>query len=134
MQNNFPKNSEVPVVGRFRSCLRLLEKYNLKGKVLLDVGSSTGLLESKLKRRGLKKMIGIEPNKEAVEFARKTVKDAEFHIGTADNLLVKNNTCDIVTMFDVIEHIPENGERDAFFEVKRVLKKGGNLFTFNAEQ
>lgn len=125
MQNSFPKNSEIPVVGRFRNCLALLERHPLSGKVLLDVGSSTGLLESKLVNKSLKKIIGIEPNENAVKFAKRNVKGAEFYVGTADNLLVKDKSCDIVTMFDVIEHVPENGERDAFTEAKRVLKKGG---------
>jgi len=138
IKSDFPKNNEIPVVGRFRSCLDLIKKYNLRGKVLLDVGSSTGLLESKLYDKNLKRIIGVEPNKKAVDFAKKNVKDVEFYVGTADNLLVKNNSCDIVTMFDVIEHVPENGEIDAFKEVRRVLKKGGvfllstpnnNLFT-----
>lgn len=125
MKGKFPKYSEVPVIGRFRFCLEQLGKHNLKNKVLVDIGSSTGLMESKLVNKKLKKLIGIEPYGEAVEFSKKNIKGVEFYVSTADKLPVKNNTADIATMFDVIEHVPKNGEMDAFKEVNRILKRGG---------
>ncbi|MBX4205655.1 class I SAM-dependent methyltransferase [Candidatus Microgenomates bacterium] len=138
MKGKFPNYSQVPVIGRFRFCLEQLDKQNLKNKVLVDVGSSTGLMESKLVNKGLKKIIGVEPYEEAVNYSKKNIKGVEFHVSTADKLPVKDNSIDIVTMFDVIEHVPQNGEMDAFQEVNRILKKGGifllttphnNLFT-----
>lgn len=125
MKGKFPKHNEVPVIGRFRFCLEQLDNQNLKNKVLVDVGSSTGLMESKLINKRLKKLIGVEPYDEAVKFSKKNIKKVEFYVSTADKLPVKNNSTDVVTMFDVIEHVPKYGEMDAFKEVNRILRKGG---------
>jgi len=127
MKTKFPIPSSVPLSGRFGACYQMITKYPSKGKVILDVGSSAGTMEYKISNLGFKKIIGIEPNRAAVEFSRKNVSGAEFHVSTADKLPVANGSVDIVSMFDVIEHVPINGEVDAFREVYRVLKKDGVL-------
>lgn len=128
MKRYFTDYSKVPVVGRFRYCLELLLNENLKGKILLDVGSSNGLLTSKLLQHGLKEIYGVEPNKSAVDFARNKISKATFFQSTADKIPLGNSKVDIVTLFDVIEHVPQNSENEVFEEIARVLKKGGVLF------
>ncbi len=127
LKNSFPNYKDVPVIGRFRMCLEILSKYNLKNKIILDIGSSTGLMESKLKVKNIKQMIGIDPNSKAVEFAKKNVKEADFYVANADKIPVKNGYCDFVFMFDVIEHVPVRGEMNALREASRLLKRGGNF-------
>ncbi len=127
MKKKYIAYSKVPVIGRFRFCLELLKKQNLKGKVLVDVGSSNGLLESKLSNEKLKRIIGVEPSEEGVKIAKRNIKKAEFFLSTADKLPVKDKTADVVVMFDVIEHVPVNGELAALQECFRVLKKGGTF-------
>lgn len=127
MKRFFPDYAKVPVVGRFRYCLELLLKEDLGGKVLLDIGSSNGLLISKLLKSKLKKIYGVEPNESAVIFARKKIKNVTFFKSTAEKVPLKNSKVDIVTLFDVIEHVPPNSEHLVFKEIARVLKKGGVL-------
>lgn len=128
MKRKFPSLESVPVKGRLKECLNLVKKQRLRGKTLIDVGCSNGWLEYILKGEGLKEIIGVDPNKKAIAFAKKKVKNANFFVSPADKLPVKNSYADIVTMFDVIEHVPKDGEAKALKEAARVLKKGGKFF------
>lgn len=125
MKAKFPKPVSVPISGRFGACYQMVAKQVTKGKVILDVGSSAGTLAAKVSKFGFKRIIGVEPNEKAVMFARKHVRNATFYVSTADKLPVADQSIDIVSMFDVIEHVPKGREIDAFIEVARVLKRGG---------
>lgn len=120
---------KMALSGRVLACLNLLKSYNLKNKTLVDVGSSFGWLEKELLNyESSLKLIGIEPDSEAVEFSKKKVEKAKFLVGDALKLPVKDNLADMVTFFDVIEHVPKNTEKKALAEIKRVLKPKGLLF------
>lgn len=124
---NYPSYSSIPVIGRFRWCLELLNSKNLSEKTLLDIGCSTGLLESKLINLKFKKIIALDPSNSAIGFAIKNIKDKRisFLATTAEKLPTKDNSIDLVTIFDVIEHVPVNTENRVFGEIARVLKKDG---------
>lgn len=128
MKNEFPPLKNIPVKGRLKTCLDLIKKEKLKGKVLVDVGCSSGWFEFKLQREGLKEVIGVDSKRKAIAFAKKNVKKARFFVSPADRLPVKDASADLVTMFDVIEHVPKGGEIKALREAVRVLKKKGKLF------
>ena len=120
---------DMAVSGRVLACLNLLKQHKLRGKTLVDVGSSFGWLEKELLDiEKTIKIVGVEPDRKAVAFANKNIKNAKFLVGDALKLPVKENFADIVTLFDVIEHVPTNTERQALEEVNRVLKHNGLLF------
>lgn len=121
------QKSDISSIGRVRVCLRLLKDEKLKGKVFVDVGSSFGWLEKKVSKEGAKEIIGIEPNKKALEFAKETVQGVTFLHGSALKLPVKSLSADVVSLFDVIEHTPKGSETKVLTEISRVLKKGGTL-------
>jgi len=121
----FPKT--VPATGRVRICLELLKEQGVKGKVLVDVGSSFGWLEKAISGWGAIKIIGIEPDEKVLLFAKKNAPQAEFLQGRADNIPLADSSADIVIFYDVIEHLRKRGELKALCEVKRVLKKDGVL-------
>jgi ubiquinone/menaquinone biosynthesis C-methylase UbiE len=74
------------------------------------------------------KLIGIEPNDMAVSFAQKHYgKFAEFKVGDALNIPLKDSSGDVAIFFDVIEHVPSGTEKQALKEINRILKKGGTL-------
>ena len=125
MSSDFPVN--VPIIGRTRICLEMLLDQKIKDKVIVDVGSSFGWLENKIKGEGAKKIIGIEPNKDAVEFAQKNVTGAKFLVGDALNVPLSENMADVVILYDVLEHIPKGTEGQVLSEIRRILKKGGTL-------
>lgn len=128
MKHIFPSFEDIPVKGRLKICLDLVEKENLKDKILVDVGCSGGWLAFKLQKEKLKRIIGVDTNKNAISFARKNVDNADFYTSSDDRLPVHDSTIDIVTMFDVIEHVARNRELKVLKEVARVLKKKGKLF------
>lgn len=121
----FPK--KVLISGRVGVCVDLVKKQNVRGKVVVDVGSSFGWLDKEIIKLGAGKVIGIEPDVSAVAFAKKDVSRGEFFVGSALNLPVGNNIADLVTFFDVIEHVPPGTEMQALSEISRILKPRGAL-------
>lgn len=120
---------DIAVSGRVLACLSLLKTYNLKHTTLVDVGSSFGWLEKELLIIDKTvKIIGVEPDENAVKFSNKNIKGAKFLVGDALKLPVKDSYADMVTLFDVIEHVPKNTENVALSEVNRVLKSKRLLF------
>lgn len=125
MKKSYPK--EVPINGRVRICLELIKSISLKDKVLVDVGCSFGWLEKEILKLVPKRIIGIDPEKNALAFARRNVQKAEFIEGSASNIPLSDSVADVVILYDVIEHVPENKESLALEEISRILKKGGTL-------
>jgi len=125
MKKNFP--ASVPISGRVRTCLELLKSQKIDGKTIIDIGSSFGWLEKEIQNCGAKEIIGIEPNKEAVEFAKKNVRGAKFLQVSALKIPLAEEYADIVLLFDVLEHLPKNKEKNALQEIYRILKKRGVL-------
>lgn len=123
-QSYFPK---VDIKGRVRVCLETLTSLDLKNKYIVDVGASIGWLEKEIIKYKPKKIIGIEPDANAVAYAQKKVRKAQFLQGFADKLPVANGVADFVVMFDTIEHVPQKSEALALKEANRILKKGGRL-------
>lgn len=127
MTSKFTLN--ISLSGRVLACLNLLGHYKLKGKTIVDIGSSFGWLEKELlKLDKTIKIIGIEPDPSAVKFSNENIKGAKFLVGNALKLPIKDKFADIVTLFDVIEHVPKNTENTALSEVNRVLIPKGLLF------
>ncbi|RJR24518.1 class I SAM-dependent methyltransferase [Candidatus Microgenomates bacterium] len=100
---------------------------NVKGKTILDVGSSYGWFEKFAVEAECKSVLGIEPEENLFYAAQKEVPKAIFKKGSALKIPAKDNFFDLVVMFDVIEHIPRKTESKALKEIKRVLRPGGTF-------
>lgn len=88
---------------------------------IIDVGCGTGANLKWLKKFG--NVIGIDNSQEAVKFCQK-YGNAKW--GQADYLPFKNDSCDLVTAFDVLEHM--SNDKVVLKEWHRVLKIGGYLY------
>lgn len=104
--------------------IRLLDDY-LTPRAdarLLDVGCGTGTMLIHLKRYG--STFGVDMDHEAVKFCNErnlqTVAQA-----TAGNLPFAEDAFDLLTMLDVLEHIPD--QDGALAEANRVIRPGGFL-------
>jgi len=97
-----------------------------EGKNVVDCASGTGYgahLLGMLGRSG--SVSGVEYSTEAVEYACVTYAsdNVSFQQGTILNLPFEDNSVDIFTSFETIEHVEnENGQLG---EINRVLKPGG---------
>lgn len=105
---------------------------NLSGKSILDVGCGEGGLLIALKNKGLQ-VLGVDLSKTALEIAhlqlscRESVGNPSI-LGQAEghHLPFRDNTFDLVTSVDTLEHIPD---LPGFLgEIKRILKKGGHFY------
>lgn len=104
---------------------RLVKQYIQKKKVL-DIGCWTGQLE-KLIMQDARELVGLEPSKDAVNVAKKSIPGAFFFVGSAEKLPFENNSFDTVIFLDVIEHVPVQTELKCLKEIYRVLKSRGIL-------
>jgi len=102
---------------------RIQEKLGRKGK-LLDVGCALGDCLLEAKKLGWKEAEGLEVADYAYRFAKK--RKLNVRKGTLGENKIKENSFDVVTYQDVIEHIPDPvGELK---KVRKILKKDGIVF------
>lgn len=93
-------------------------------KVILDIGCGEGILMEKIiKSFPDTKIFGIDPSPENVDICKKY--DMDVIAGSVYELPLNDESVDCVLFIEVIEHLdtPEL----AFREIKRVLRKGGEL-------
>lgn len=89
---------------------------------ILDVGCGTGANLAALSRFG--RVEGVESEPAAVELAR---QDGRWVVtlGSGAELPYDDGSFDVVTLLDVIEHVPD--DRSLLGEARRVLRPGGTL-------
>lgn len=96
-------------------------KLQFNPKTLLDIGCGTGQLVCKLRRLGVDAR-GLELSRDALELANDEVKPF-LKQGNMEKLPYENNTFDMVTSFDVLEHIERSKLQKVVNESVRVAKK-----------
>lgn len=100
--------------------IKLIKKYHPSGR-LLDYGAGSGaFLEKAIKHFEIK---GIEPSVKAVEQAASSIK-GEIHENI--DLLIYDHKFDIITMWHVLEHLPNL--KVAFNKIRNLLSSKGLLF------
>lgn len=108
----------------FEKHLQDLEKYTgpANGRALLDVGAYIGVFVEIAQAHGWLAE-GIEPSSWAVSMARE--RGLPIHQGTQQDVLLADRKFDVVTMWDVIEHVTDPAEeiRQAY----QLLNPGGWL-------
>ncbi len=98
-------------------------RQRLQVPSILDIGCGTGLFLHLAHEAGLY-VRGIELSDSAVEYARARY-GLDVHHGTLKNAELPDESFDIVTMWHVLEHLPNPVE--ALRRVARVLRPGGLL-------
>lgn len=95
-----------------------------KGKIL-DIGTGDGSFLVKLKKAGVKELVGIEPSKEPIKCAKISIKDCIIN----EPYKVKkyeDDDYDLISLFQTVEHIPEPFE--IVRDIRRILKPGGVFY------
>ena len=91
---------------------------------LLDVGSSTGIIDNYLADH-ISKVTGIDIDKEAIQFAQTKFKkhNLQFKVDDLMDLSFPDNALDVVICTQIYEHVPD--AHKMIMEIFRVLKPGG---------
>jgi 2-polyprenyl-3-methyl-5-hydroxy-6-metoxy-1,4-benzoquinol methylase len=103
---------------KIKSYLKEILRYKKSGK-LLDMGCAYGVFIEYAKKYF--DTYGTDTSEYAIKIAEK--KRLEVRKTTTERTPFKENMFDVVTMFDVIEHIPNL--ENIFTEVRRILKRNG---------
>ncbi len=99
----------------------------VRDKRILNIGCWIGWYERFATENGCKLAVGIDTDCKVITKAKDSVNKANFVLSSALKLPFTDSCFDLVTMFDVIEHIPGNTETDCLAEVSQVLKNNGTL-------
>lgn len=99
----------------------------IKGKRVLNIGSWTGPYELLIYPHA-KSITSTDIERQALKVLKKNLPKVNTVYAFSHKLPFKDGSFDVVTFWDVIEHIPIGYELATLLEINRVLKKGGRLF------
>ncbi len=106
----------------FKRCVSIVEKYAPRGK-LLDVGAAAGFFVKAAKDAGWD-ALGVEPCRWLAEYGEKRLNVKVIPL-TLAQAHFPDESFDLVTMWDVLEHVPDPYEE--LREVFRILRPNGLL-------
>ena len=109
---------------RTRAIMAYLDRYvgaGQPGRQILDVGCGAGNMMHHLSHYG--KVTGVDLYAKPLEVA--LARGLDVREGSADDLPFDDQSFDVATLLDVVEHVPN--EPGVFNECRRVLKPGGKL-------
>lgn len=105
---------------------KILLSLNPKPEKILDVGCSSGHITSRITKLYPKaKISGLDSYDQAINLGKKIHPQIKFYLGDAHKLPFKNDTFDLITCTETVEHLADS--KKAISEMKRCLKKRGYL-------
>jgi 2-polyprenyl-3-methyl-5-hydroxy-6-metoxy-1,4-benzoquinol methylase len=105
-----------------KSKLNLINSFSSEEKNLLDIGCGTGDFLQTALQNGWN-VSGVEPNQDARNISNIKTNDSVFD--TSELLNFENNSFDVITLWHVLEHLPDLENQISIF--KRLLKPNGRL-------
>lgn len=113
-----------PSVNHYRNYF--FSKEYIRNKKILDVGCWTGQFEE-LAVKEARQIVGIDPGEEAIKYAKQRLPKVKFLTGTLDTIVFPKNSFDVVTLFDVLEHLQKNTEVHTLKKIHSLLKPNSHL-------
>ena len=96
-----------------------LFKKELTNKHILDFGCGWGGLMKNIKK--YKSLCGVEVREQCISYIKKKIKKINIY----NNINLVKNKVDIITMFHVLEHLPN--QVDTLKSLKSKLRRGGKI-------
>lgn len=108
----------------FRRHLQFMKRFcSLENAILLDVGANTGVFLNEC-LPFTRNLVGIEPSEEASRVCKE--KGLNVYCSILENAPITEESCDMVTLWDVVEHLFD--PKHDLMVVLRKMKPGGKLF------
>lgn len=104
---------------------KILRPFIKSGSTILDIGCWTGQLFRAISGKKDLRYYGVDVSLQAIVEAKNASKAGQWSTGSALSLPYKDKMFDVVTLLDVIEHLPKGSEEQCLNEMKRVMKVGG---------
>lgn len=108
--------------------MKLVRRWLRPGARILDVGCAAGYFLRVVQRDG-HDVLGIEPSEPIARAAVRDLGAERIHVGTLatapPELGYRPGSFDLITMWDVIEHIPD--PQQSLHQVRELLAPGGHL-------
>lgn len=124
---SFAKNvDKTEAKGEHKFYLSFCKEF-IKNKKVLNIGSWTGPFEI-IAAPISKSMTATDIEQKALDLLKKNIPKVRIVKSASHKMPFKNSEFDVVTFWDVIEHIPNGYELATIQEIARVLKKNGYLF------
>jgi len=123
----YHEDIENRFTARHKACIEF--SSGIKNRLVLDVGCWIGWYEKFMVEKGCKFIVGMDLDRNALRKAKKGVSAdrCEFVCASANTLPFKADSFDVISLFDVLEHLPVGSELSFFFEVNRILETNGLL-------
>jgi ubiquinone/menaquinone biosynthesis C-methylase UbiE len=123
---SFSDNIDIPEAKAEHKFYFAFSRDYIKNKNVLDIGSWSGPFE-KLIYGIAKKITAVDIEDKALKVLKQNFPKIKCVNAYADKLPFKRDAYDVVTFWDVIEHLPIGYEARVLKEINRVLKKNGYL-------
>ena len=112
--------------GRHFACAEVIDYTN---KLVINIGCGNGIFEFLVADR-VREVVGIDIKYEDILQAKEECKGLK-NVNFVETNVLENefleDSCDVVTMFDVIEHVPKNTEPKALKKINKMLKSNGQV-------
>lgn len=118
------RDEEELYLKTFRRRLGFVLENGPRAGRALDVGCAAGFCMKVLDELGFE-VHGVEPSGEIGRHARERFGFDTVHVGTLEDSSHQRDSFDLITMWDVIEHVPD--PRALLLEARELLKTGGLL-------
>jgi len=109
----------------FKKRMALVKRWAAPSARVLDIGCAAGYFLQVMRAEG-HPVLGIEPSEAIAQVARRELGDGIVFVGNLDDapesLGYREGSFDLVTMWDVIEHIPD--PQAALRRARKLLAKG----------
>jgi SAM-dependent methyltransferase len=123
------ENENIPLKKTYGSYFsQVLKNYDVKKKSFLDIGCSNGFILEQALEFGFKKIIGVEPSRDAINQASSSIKPFIVN-GMFNNKMFEKDSFDMITFFQTFDHI---AEPNIFLQnCFNVLKDDGFILAIN---